>query len=142
VGSDFALGYRREGHVKRSAEIGRDLGHHVSGIAKRGGPRDRELRFTAARVTVPDGFAVPASGVYAARVRSGDRRWSATVNVEPNSTGTERGQEVLVPDFPDDLYEQWLRVEFVRQLQPSVPAPGGVPLRMERIWNVQRFSTH
>jgi FAD synthase len=100
VGSDFALGYRREGDVARLAEIGRVLGHHVSGIAKRGGPRDRELRFAAARMTVPDGFAVPASGFYATRVRSGDRQWSATVNMEPNSTGTERGRKYWCRTFP------------------------------------------
>lgn len=96
--------------------------HHVSGIAKRGSARGCEPGFPAATVAVSDGLAVPASGVYEARVRSGDRQWSATVHMEPNPAGMEQGQEVSVPDFPDDLYGQSLGVEFVRRLSPDVPA--------------------
>ena len=95
--------------------------HHVSGIAVRGDQREHHLGLPTIAVVISAGLAVPAGGVYVARVQSGDRQWSATVRVEPHRAGTPRRLQASMPDFPDGLVGQLLQVEFVRRLRAGMP---------------------
>lgn len=96
--------------------------HHVSGIAVRGDRRAHHMGLSTIAVVISDGLAVPAGGVYVARVQSGDRQWPATVRVEPHRAGTPRRLHASMPDFPDDLCGQPLQIEFVRCLRAGMPA--------------------
>jgi riboflavin kinase/FMN adenylyltransferase len=95
--------------------------HHVSGIAARKVQREHHLGLPTIAVVISDGLAVPAGGVYVARVQSGDKQWPATVHVEPHRAGTPRRLHASMPDFPDDLCGQLLQVEFVRCLRAGMP---------------------
>jgi riboflavin kinase/FMN adenylyltransferase len=121
LSSTLIRGLVAQGDVEAAARL-LARPHHVSGMVRPQGPRHRHVGFPAATVDVSDGLAVPASGVYAACVRSGHRQWSTTVRVEPNRAETARRPQAWLSNVPDDLYGQSLRVEFVHRLQPGVPA--------------------
>jgi riboflavin kinase/FMN adenylyltransferase len=95
--------------------------HHISGIAMPGDQGEHRLGLSTVAVVVSDGLAVPASGVYVGRVRSGDKQWSALVHVEPHRAGTPRRLQASVSDFPDDLFGRSLQVQFVRRLRAGTP---------------------
>lgn len=101
--------------------------HRVSGPVVRGDRRGRDLGFPTANVAVPEGFAVPGDGVYAAWFRaSGEpgRWWPSAVSVGTNPTFGVAGRrvEAYVIDAPDgyDIYGQVVDVDFVERIRPMV----------------------
>jgi len=107
------------------AEAARALGrpHRVEGIVVRGDARGRELGFTTANLSHSPYAAVPADGVYAARlVRRGAPPLKAAVSIGTNPTfaGRERRVEAYVLDFDGDLYGERLALDFVARLRPQV----------------------
>lgn len=98
--------------------------HRVSGPVVRGDRRGRQLGYPTANVDVDPTMAIPADGVYAARirVRTQPGLWRpAAVSVGSNPTfdGQERRVEAYVLDAPDvyDIYGAWADVEFVERLR-------------------------
>ncbi len=66
---------------------------------------------------------LPTNGVYAGRLRIGDRWHSAALNLGPNPTFGDgrRKFEVHALDFSGDLYGQTLAFEFVDRLRDTRP---------------------
>lgn len=118
VSSTLIRNLVRQGQVEAAARLLRRW-HHVSGTVMPGDQRGRRLGFPTTHVTVADGLALPADGVYTTYARLGTKQWPAMAYVGLSLAGSERRLEVHMPDLADDLDGQSLRVEFVRRLRPD-----------------------
>lgn len=101
----------------------------IRGRVIRGDQRGRKLGFPTANLAVAERRLIPANGIYAVRVKIGDRWYggAASIGVRPTFGGGQRTVEVYVLDFDGDLYDQVLEVQFVQRLREelkfdSVPA--------------------
>ncbi|MFU8850559.1 bifunctional riboflavin kinase/FAD synthetase [Micromonospora sp. SL1-18] len=104
--------------VAAAAALGRP--HRVEGVVVRGDQRGRELGYPTANLLTHRYAAVPADGVYAARlVRRGRESVAAAVSIGTNPTfsGRERRVEAYVLDFSGDLYGERLALDFVAHLR-------------------------
>jgi riboflavin kinase/FMN adenylyltransferase len=115
------------------AEAARALGrpHRLEGVVVRGDSRGRELGFPTANLQTAPHAAVPADGVYAARlVRRGAPAAEAAVSIGTNPTfaGRERRVEAYVLDFDGDLYGERLALDFVVRLREQRRYDGVDPL--------------
>ncbi len=109
--------------VKR--ELGRD--YAVIGTVVRGDQRGRELGYPTANLAFSDPVALPPDGIYAVRVSWGGPDplsparlldGVASLGVRPTfESGGDRVLEIYLFDFDEDLYDERLRVEFVRRLR-------------------------
>ncbi len=117
-----------EGDVAGAAEVLGRL-HAVRGAVEEGDHRGRELGFPTANMAVPARICVPADGVYAGTVRTGDgSEHVAAISLGRRPTFyDERGMRLLEPyllDFDGDLYGQELEVRFVHHLRPQMKFDG------------------
>jgi riboflavin kinase/FMN adenylyltransferase len=93
----------------------------ASGEVVHGDARGRTLGFPTANLLPREGFVVPGHGVYACRAHTAD----GTVHAAATNVGvrpmfvTGRGEliEAFLIDFDGDLYDQELRVDFLRRLR-------------------------
>jgi riboflavin kinase/FMN adenylyltransferase len=93
--------FTMSGRVVRGQSIGRDLGYPTANIR------------LGTRVS-------PVSGIFAVRVRVGDRWWPgvASLGVRPTiAGGGEPLLEAHLFDFDGDLYGQRIEVEFIAKLR-------------------------
>jgi riboflavin kinase/FMN adenylyltransferase len=119
-----------------AAALGRP--HRLEGVVVRGDQRGRELGFPTANLLCHRYAAVPADGVYAARlVRQGVRAESeppealpaaVSIGTNPTFAGRERRVEAYVLDFEGDLYGERLALDFVVQLREMRHYEGIEPL--------------
>ncbi len=130
------------GDVEGAAEaLGRPYG--VRGVVSRGDQRGRELGFPTANVPVT-GYAVPADGVYAGRLRRLDTGeiFPAAISVGTNPTFAgerERRVEAYVLDRTDlDLYDVQVEVTFVARLRGMVRFEGVDALLAEMNRDVEK----
>lgn len=109
-----------EGKVGAAAELLRRC-HFVRGTVEHGRGEGTSFGFPTANVHVSPKCCLPAEGVYAAIVTSGDSAWPAAVNVgAPRSFGGEAGApliEATLVGFSGDLYGTELGVAFVAWLR-------------------------
>ncbi|MGH6814503.1 MAG: bifunctional riboflavin kinase/FAD synthetase [Hyphomicrobiaceae bacterium] len=102
-----------QGDVQGAAQA---LGYwwRVVGTVTGGAKRGSGLGFPTANIVLPEGTAL-AHGIYAARVRIGDGRYSgaAYFGNRPTFDGGASVLEVFVFDFADDLYGREMEVAFV-----------------------------
>ena len=86
-----------------------------------GDKRGRELGYPTANLLPADGYVTPGHGVYACRatVASGVTYPAATnIGVRPMfETGRGELIEAFLLDFSDDIYDQPLRLEFLKRLR-------------------------
>ncbi|GGM29865.1 MULTISPECIES: bifunctional riboflavin kinase/FAD synthetase [Micromonospora] len=116
-----------------AAALGRP--HRVEGIVVRGDQRGRELGFPTANLACHRYAAVPADGVYAARLvrQVGPRRRgggqpgqveelaaAVSVGTNPTFSGRERRVEAYVLDFAGDLYGEQVALDFRARLRGQV----------------------
>lgn len=81
----------------------------------------KSIGFPTANIDT-DGFQLPPDGVYAAKVRIGDKAFSGILNlgIRPTvSHDTKRVLEVHLFDFDGDLYGMDVEVEFLRFIRPE-----------------------
>ncbi|MFI6819468.1 bifunctional riboflavin kinase/FAD synthetase [Micromonospora sp. NPDC050187] len=95
--------------------------HRLEGVVVRGDQRGRELGFPTANLLCRRYAAVPADGIYAARLvrRGGAEPLAAAVSIGTNPTfsGRERRVEAYALDFTGDLYGERLALDFVAHLR-------------------------
>jgi riboflavin kinase/FMN adenylyltransferase len=93
----------------------------LDGVVSHGDGRGRELGYPTANLVPREGYARPGHGVYACRARTADGAWHAAatnVGVRPMfESGLGELIEAYLLDFDADLYDQPLRVEFLRRLR-------------------------
>lgn len=96
-------------------------GFAIDGTVSHGEKRGRTLGYPTANLVPDPDFVTPAHGVYACRVRTGDETWHAaatSIGVRPQFD-TELGVlvEAFILDYAGDLYDQPLRIEFLKRLR-------------------------
>ena len=91
----------------------------LRGLVVAGDGRGKTIGFPTANLSLSDEMAVPARGVYAARVEVGNRSVPGVVNVgvRPTFGGEVLTVEVHLLGFDDDLYGHTLGVEFKYRLR-------------------------
>ncbi|MET8907410.1 bifunctional riboflavin kinase/FAD synthetase [Micromonospora sp. NPDC004551] len=122
-----------------AAALGRP--HRVEGVVVRGDQRGRELGFPTANLLTHRYAAVPADGVYAARlVRRGGEPLAAAVSIGTNPTfsGRERRVEAYALDFTGDLYGERLALDFVAHLREQRTYDAIEPLVAQIAEDVER----
>ncbi len=114
-------------HIRR-AVAGGDLatarrllgrGYSVSAGVVRGNGRGREIGFPTANLGVDQDKLLPPDGVYAAWVECGAGRYGAMLNQGTRPTFADSGRtlEVHLIGYDGDLYDSWLKVEWVERLR-------------------------
>ncbi|MFG3705018.1 bifunctional riboflavin kinase/FAD synthetase [Micromonospora sp. NPDC047670] len=123
-----------------AAALGRP--HRLEGVVVRGDQRGRELGFPTANLLCHRYAAVPADGVYAARlVRRGNAEPLAaavSVGTNPTFSGRERRVEAYVLDFSGDLYGERLALDFVAHLRGQIRYDAIEPLIAQIEQDVER----
>ncbi|MFE9956822.1 bifunctional riboflavin kinase/FAD synthetase [Micromonospora sp. NPDC005299] len=125
--------------VAAAAALGRP--HRVEGVVVRGDQRGRELGYPTANLLTHRYAAVPADGVYAARlVRRGGEPLTAAVSIGTNPTfsGRERRVEAYALDFTGDLYGERLALDFVAHLREQRTYDAIEPLVAQIAEDVER----
>lgn len=105
-----------------AAALGRP--HRLEGVVVRGDQRGRQLGFPTANLMNSQYAAVPADGIYAARVAFGHptpteahRMASVSVGTNPTFSGRERRVEAFILDFDADIYGERIAIDFVERLR-------------------------
>jgi len=102
------------------ADLVRLLGrqYNLEGVVVSGDQRGRELGFPTANLDT-DKEQLPATGVYAVKVRCGLQEYSGVVNIgnRPTFDGLNSTIEVYLLDFSGQLYGEKLRIYFVERLR-------------------------
>ena len=96
--------------------------HYVRGTVRHGRGEGTSFGFPTANVVMDPHDCMPAEGVYAGYVSSGDRAWPAAVNVgtPPTFSSPEPAfLEANLIGFSGDLYGRAVAVSFVHWLRPS-----------------------
>ncbi|MEU1683675.1 bifunctional riboflavin kinase/FAD synthetase [Micromonospora sp. NPDC005707] len=122
-----------------AAALGRP--HRVEGVVVRGDQRGRELGYPTANLLTHRYAAIPADGVYAARlVRRGGEPLAAAVSIGTNPTfsGRERRVEAYALDFTGDLYGERLALDFVAHLREQRTYDAIEPLVAQIAEDVER----
>ncbi|RLP93738.1 bifunctional riboflavin kinase/FAD synthetase [Micromonospora sp. BL4] len=123
-----------------AAALGRP--HRLEGVVVRGDQRGRELGFPTANLLCHRYAAVPADGVYAARlVRRGQREplmAAVSVGTNPTFSGRERRVEAYALDFDGDLYGERLALDFVAHLRGQIRYDSIEPLITQMNQDVER----
>ncbi|HEX6970494.1 MAG TPA: bifunctional riboflavin kinase/FAD synthetase [Micromonosporaceae bacterium] len=112
--------------VTAAVALGRP--HRVEGVVIRGDQRGRELGYPTANLMTHRYAAVPADGIYAARLvrRSPGAAGSGvgevlpaavSIGTNPTFAGRERRVEAFVLDFEGDLYGERVALDFVARLR-------------------------
>ncbi|MDM4723111.1 bifunctional riboflavin kinase/FAD synthetase [Micromonospora sp. WMMA1363] len=116
--------------------------HRLEGVVVRGDQRGRELGFPTANLLCHRYAAIPADGIYAARlVRRGHREplmAAVSVGTNPTFSGRERRVEAYVLDFAGDLYGERLALDFVAHLRGQVRYDSIEPLVAQIAEDVER----
>ncbi|WP_018220649.1 bifunctional riboflavin kinase/FAD synthetase [Salinispora pacifica] len=126
--------------VAAASALGRP--HRLEGVVVRGDRRGRELGFPTANLLCHRYAAIPADGIYAARlVRRGQREpllAAVSVGTNPTFSGQERRVEAYVLDFDADLYGERLALDFVAHLRGQVRYDSIEPLVAQMAEDVER----
>lgn len=101
--------------TKARAALGYD--YFLEGKVVGGYRNGRKMGYPTANIAVDDEKLVPANGVYLVRV--GESHYGMlNIGTRPTmDNGEDRSVEVHIFDFDDDIYEQTLRIEFVRYIR-------------------------
>jgi riboflavin kinase / FMN adenylyltransferase len=103
-----------------AAALGRP--HRLAGVVVRGDGRGREIGFPTANLMVHRYAAVPADGIYAARLIRGGAHAAelpaaVSIGTNPTFSGRERRVEAYVLDFDADLYGERVGLDFIAHLR-------------------------
>lgn len=107
-------------------EAGKLLGYPygMGGIVIHGAGRGKKINFPTANIDYPTQKAIPTNGIYACWAVLDGERYMAATNIGLNPTFTpERTSpslEAYLLDFDRDIYDQYLKVEFVARLRDEI----------------------
>lgn len=107
-----------EGALERANDL---LGRYYAyaGEVAPGAQRGRRLGFRTANLEVSSEYALPADGVYAVWAEVHGRRYRgvANIGIRPSFDAGDRRLEVHLLDYSGDLYDDGMRVFFVKRLR-------------------------
>jgi len=102
------------------------LGYHfmIGGEVVMGDQRGRELGYPTANFELP-GTCLLARGVYAVRVRLGDRLFDGVASFgKPMFDIHKSPFEVHIFDFDEDIYGQWIEVALIKHIRAQMTFEG------------------
>ncbi|MFN3491955.1 MAG: bifunctional riboflavin kinase/FAD synthetase [Anaerolineales bacterium] len=108
------------------SEANKLLGYEypLGGIIIHGAGRGKKINFPTANIQYPQGKAIPANGIYACWAYLGNEKFMAATSVGFNPTFTPERQvqsvEAYLLDFERDIYDQYLKLEFVARIRDEV----------------------
>lgn len=118
ISSSLVRRFIAEGDVAAASLL---LGHYFSvhGPVVHGAGRGRQLGYPTANIEVPPHQLLPATGVYAAYVRIGDRRLPAAASIGYNVQfdGRRIVVEAYILDFDEDIYGEEIGLELVARVR-------------------------
>jgi riboflavin kinase/FMN adenylyltransferase len=132
VSSTMIRSLLRMGEVGRAAEaLGRS--YSIRGSVSKGEGIGRRIGFPTANLVSVD-RAVPADGVYAVRVRTGDRDYQAVAGIgfRPTFGRRNRTVEIYLLDYTGSLYGEEMVVWFIQWIREEIEFPSAETLA-ERI---------
>lgn len=107
----------------------------ISGIVVPGNQLGRTIGFPTANIVPSFPLkAVPGNGVYASKVKVGDRTFLGMTNIGFSPTVSQNGQrriETNIFDFHEDIYGLEISVSFLARLRPEVRFNGLEELKMQ-----------
>ena len=114
--------------------------HILSGTVISGRKLGRTIGVPTANVQIPEGVILPASGVYACKVRIHQEQYLAVTNVgdRPTVGGHKVTIEPWLLDFEGDLYGRQITVEFYKFLRPEEKFDSLEALRAEILRNAEQ----
>ncbi|NPV92000.1 MAG: bifunctional riboflavin kinase/FAD synthetase [Firmicutes bacterium] len=92
----------------------------VEGRVVKGDQRGRQLGFPTANLAIESGVLIPARGVYAAKVKLGDRVFDGVVNIgfKPTFAGDPvLTVEAHILDFAQVIYGEWVTLSLIQKLR-------------------------
>jgi riboflavin kinase/FMN adenylyltransferase len=107
-------------------EAARLLGHHYSlhGPVVHGDGRGRSIGIPTANIDYPRNKVIPSNGIYACWAYLDGVKYRTMTNIGTNPTFTPDKQtsnvEAYLLDFDRDIYDQDIKVEFVKRLRDEV----------------------
>jgi riboflavin kinase/FMN adenylyltransferase len=126
---------RREIGAGHLAEAARCLGRRytVSAAVERGERRGHQLGFPTANLAVSPKKMLPPDGVYAVVAETPAGRFGGMMNQghRPTFSDGRRLLEVHLFGFEGDLYDQWVRVEWIAPLREIRRFEGAAALRRQ-----------
>lgn len=140
ISSTYIRGLLECGDVEGAVRF---LGHpHVlSGSVVPGKQVGRTIGIPTANLVIPERVLVPAYGVYATRVVTGNGSYLAVTNIGVRPT-VDDGRGVTVEpwilDFDGDLYGQTIRVEFFKKLRGEKKFTSLEELKQEIFHNAEQ----
>jgi riboflavin kinase/FMN adenylyltransferase len=106
------------GQMRAAAQL---LGHDYffRSTVEHGAQRGRQLGFPTANLRLTPNKLIPATGVYAARVKMDGQNHEGALSVgyRPTFGGQTLTVEVFIIDFEGDLYDRMLTVSFTQRLR-------------------------
>lgn len=123
-----------------AAALGRP--HRLEGVVVRGDRRGREIGFPTANLLTAQHVAVPADGIYAARLVRSDGPVrpdglsgggaglpaAASIGTNPTFSGRDRRVEAFILDFDRDIYGEQVAIDFIARLRETRRYDGVGPL--------------
>ncbi len=107
----------KNGEIEKANEL---LGYRypVSGIVEEGFKKGRSLGFPTANIAYDKNKCLPPDGVYYGKVKGLD----AVINVGKNPTFPDRNRtvEVHILDYSEDLYNEFIEVEFLEKIRGEI----------------------
>ncbi len=121
ISSTIIRNYILEGYIKKANEL---LGHTftLTGKVIEGDKRGRLLGFPTANIFVDDPYKIiPKNGVYICKVISNQQSYFGVTNIgnRPTFNTMKHQVEVHILDFSQDIYNQYLTLEFLEYVRPE-----------------------
>jgi riboflavin kinase / FMN adenylyltransferase len=116
----------------------------ISGLVESGKGLGRNLGFPTANVSIPKHKALPAFGIYVARVKTGDGMFPAVVSLGRHPTLPEGGitLEAHLLNCTLNLYGQKIRVKFLKRLREEIKFAGVQSLKAQIERDVQETKAY
>jgi len=96
----------------------------LGGIVIHGAGRGKQINFPTANIDYPQSKSTPANGIYACWAYLGNEKFMAATSVGFNPTFTPERKiqsvEAYLLDFDRDIYDQYLKLEFVSRIRDEV----------------------
>ena len=94
--------------------------YSLSGIVAHGKEIGRTINFPTANLSVTSDIILPKCGVYATKVKLGDKEYNSITNIGANPTVNADNKitvETHIIDFSGDIYEKKITVEFIKKIR-------------------------
>lgn len=108
--------------------------YSVQGTVIHGNKNGKKIGFATANIHVNDPHKlIPADGVYAVKISYGSKEYSGMLNIGNRPTIKDGGKtiEVHIVDFSKDIYDEKLKIAFVKRIRNEMKFAGMDALKQQ-----------